>query len=126
MRVAVCDYRAGNVRSVRAAFERLGATVELAAGREAVLEADLAVLPGVGSAASAMAVLRERELDGALRERHDAGGPILGICLGLQLALDESEEDGGVDGTRAHSRACVPAARGARPADRLGAGRPGR
>jgi imidazole glycerol phosphate synthase glutamine amidotransferase subunit len=98
MRVAVCDYRAGNVRSVRAAFERLGAAVELAAEPEAVLEADLAVLPGVGSAASAMAVLRERGLDGALRERHAEGAPILGICLGLQLALEKSEEDGGVAG----------------------------
>ena len=60
--------------------------------------ADLAVLPGVGSAASAMDGLRERGLDEALRSRVRDGGFTLGICLGLQLALDESEEDGGVAG----------------------------
>jgi glutamine amidotransferase len=65
---------------------------------EPLLDADLAVLPGVGSAASAMAGLRARRLDEALRERSVAGRPILGICLGLQLALDETEEDGGVAG----------------------------
>ena len=63
-----------------------------------MLDADLAVLPGVGSAGSAMEGLRERGLDDALRERAAAGRPILGICLGLQIALDESEEDGGVAG----------------------------
>lgn len=63
-----------------------------------MLDADLAVLPGVGAARSAMDGLRLRGLDHALRERAAAGGPILGVCLGLQLALDESEEDGGVAG----------------------------
>jgi imidazole glycerol phosphate synthase glutamine amidotransferase subunit len=91
--VAICDYGAGNVRSVAVAFRRLGAElVDDPAG------ADLTVLPGVGSAASAMAGLRERGLDEALRKRFAAGRPILGICLGLQLALDETEEDGGVRG----------------------------
>jgi imidazole glycerol phosphate synthase glutamine amidotransferase subunit len=91
--VAICDYGAGNVRSVEIAFRRLGARLV-----EDVEAADLAVLPGVGSAASAMAGLRERGLDEALRGRVAAGGPTLGICLGLQLALEESEEDGGVAG----------------------------
>ncbi len=89
--VAVCDYGAGNTRSVEIAFARLGARfTEDAAG------ADLAVLPGVGSARSAMDGLRGRGLDDVLRERVVAGRPVLGICLGLQLALEESEEDGGV------------------------------
>jgi len=91
--VAICGYGAGNVRSVEIAFRRLGAeiTTDVAA-------ADLAVLPGVGSARAAMAGLRERGHDLALRERFDAGRPIFGICLGLQLALEWTEEDGGVDG----------------------------
>ncbi|MEP6813838.1 MAG: imidazole glycerol phosphate synthase subunit HisH, partial [Actinomycetota bacterium] len=96
MNVAICAYGAGNVRSVQLAFERLGATATIADEASAVLDADLAVLPGVGSAASAMAGLRTRGLDAALMQRAAAGGAVLGICLGLQLALDESEEDGGV------------------------------
>jgi imidazole glycerol phosphate synthase glutamine amidotransferase subunit len=98
VKVAVCDYGAGNVRSVLAAFARLDADVCIAETPDAVAAADLAVLPGVGSAASAMAVLRERGLDEALRARVAAGGATLGICLGLQLALERSDEDGGVEG----------------------------
>lgn len=90
---AICDYGAGNVRSVAVALRRRGATLV-----DDPLGADLAVLPGVGSAASAMDGLRRRGLDGVLRERFDAGRPILGICLGLQLALEETEEDGTVRG----------------------------
>jgi imidazole glycerol-phosphate synthase subunit HisH len=88
--VAICRYGAGNVRSVELAFRRLGAEIV-----DDVEGADLAVLPGVGSARTAMAGLRERGLDEVLRARTK---PTLGICLGLQLALEESEEDGGVDG----------------------------
>ena len=96
--VAICRYGAGNVRSVELAFRRLGATAAVAEDGEAVLGADLAVLPGVGSAGSAMMGLRRRGLDSALRTRAAAGRPILGICLGLQLALEASDEDGGVEG----------------------------
>jgi imidazole glycerol-phosphate synthase subunit HisH len=92
VRVAICDYGAGNTRSVEIAFTRLGASFS-----DDVEIADLAVLPGVGSARSAMEGLRARGLDTVLRERVDDGLPVLGICLGLQLALDESEEDGGVE-----------------------------
>ena len=93
MNVAICDYGAGNTRSVEIAFARLGARFT-----DDVDDADLAVLPGVGSARSAMEGLRATGLDAALRERVDDGRRVLGICLGLQLALDESEEDGGVEG----------------------------
>jgi imidazole glycerol phosphate synthase glutamine amidotransferase subunit len=97
-RVAICDYGAGNTRSVLSAFRRLGASAAVTADPNEALGADLTVLPGVGSAGSAMAALRERGLDEALRERVAAGSPTLDICLGLQLALEESEEDGGVPG----------------------------
>jgi len=93
VKVAICAYGAGNVRSVELALLRLG--VELT---DDVAGADLAVLPGVGSAASAMDGLRDRGLDDVLRERVASERPVLGICLGLQIALDESEEDGGVAG----------------------------
>jgi imidazole glycerol phosphate synthase glutamine amidotransferase subunit len=93
VKVAVCDYRAGNIRSVEIALRRLGAEVV-----DDVAGADLAVLPGVGSARSAMDELRAQGLDVALRERVAADRPVLGICLGLQLAVESSEEDGGVAG----------------------------
>ena len=93
MNVAICDYGAGNVRSVRVAFARLGVSEVTD-----VLDADLAVLPGVGAARAAVEGLRERGHDESLRERFATGRPILGICLGLQLALEETEEDGGVTG----------------------------
>ena len=89
--VAIARYGAGNVRSVELALRRLGA--ELVDDLDA---ADLVILPGVGSARSAMEGLGAA-VD-TLRERHASGRPILGICLGLQLALDETEEDGGVAG----------------------------
>jgi glutamine amidotransferase len=88
--IAICRYGAGNVRSVELAFRRLGAELV-----DDVENADLAVLPGVGSARTAMQGLRARGLDEVLRARTK---PTLGICLGLQLALEESEEDGGVSG----------------------------
>jgi glutamine amidotransferase/cyclase len=93
VKVAICEYGAGNVRSVALAFERLGARIV-----DDAVTADLAVLPGVGSAGAARAGLRERGLDDVLRARVAEGKPVLGICLGLQLALDETEEDGGVEG----------------------------
>ena len=89
--VAIARYGAGNVRSVELALRRLGADLT-----DDVAGADLAILPGVGSARSAMDGLGAAA--DVLRARHTAGRPILGICLGLQLALDESEEDGGVSG----------------------------
>ena len=93
MRFAICEYGAGNVRSVELALERLGGV-----RTDDVENADLAVLPGVGAARAAMDGLRRRGHDVALRERVKAGGLVLGICLGLQLALEASDEDGGVDG----------------------------
>jgi imidazole glycerol phosphate synthase glutamine amidotransferase subunit len=93
VKVAVCDYRAGNIRSVEIALRRLGSELV-----DDVGGADLAVLPGVGSARSAMGELRRQRLDEVLRARVEEGRAVLGICLGLQLALEFSEEDGGVEG----------------------------
>jgi imidazole glycerol phosphate synthase glutamine amidotransferase subunit len=93
VKVAICDYRAGNIRSVEIALRRLGAELS-----DDVRTADLAVLPGVGSARSAMEELRAQGLDEALKERLAEDRPVLGICLGLQLAVEWSEEDGGVEG----------------------------
>jgi glutamine amidotransferase len=93
VKVAVCDYRAGNIRSVEIAMRRLGAEIV-----DDVEGADLAVLPGVGSARSAMDELVRQGLDEVLRGRVAESRPVLGICLGLQLALESSEEDGGVAG----------------------------
>jgi imidazole glycerol-phosphate synthase subunit HisH len=93
--VAVCDYGAGNLRSVVLALERLGAKSAVTSDPDVVARADFVVLPGVGSARTAMRALTDSGVAQALRER---SGRTLGICLGLQLALDESDEDGGVRG----------------------------
>jgi glutamine amidotransferase len=95
--VVIVDYGAGNTRSVRAALSHLGATSEVTADPKTIKSAAFVVLPGVGSARSAMEHLHETGAARALRERFAAGNPILGICLGLQLALSSSEEDGGVE-----------------------------
>jgi imidazole glycerol-phosphate synthase subunit HisH len=91
--VAICRYGAGNVRSVELAFRRLGAEIV-----GDVARADLAVLPGVGAARTALAGMRARGDDAALRRRCADVKPVLGICLGLQLALHYTDEDGGVEG----------------------------
>lgn len=99
MKVAVCDYGAGNVRSVVNAFHRLGQDTVVTSDPHEVLGAELAILPGVGSAGTAMAALTIAGVASALRERVlERGRRTIGICLGLQLALEETEEDGGVLG----------------------------
>jgi glutamine amidotransferase len=96
--VVVVDYGAGNTRSVRAALAHLGATSVLSSDPDAIADADLVILPGVGSARSAMEHLDTTGAARALRDRFTSGPSILGICLGMQLALEHSDEDGGVDG----------------------------
>lgn len=92
--VVVVDYGMGNLRSVARAFERIGARPRVTDSAAALRTADRVVLPGVGSALDAMSALRRDGLADALREHIAAGRPYLGICLGLQVLLDEAEEGG--------------------------------
>jgi imidazole glycerol-phosphate synthase subunit HisH len=97
-RIAILDYGMGNLRSVEKALEHVGAAAAITADPAAVRAADGLVLPGVGAFPRAMERIRERGLDALIAERRDAGVPILGICLGLQLLFDSSAELGGAAG----------------------------
>ncbi len=88
----------GNLRSVEKALERVGATAEVTADQGAVRKADGVILPGVGAFPKAMERVRELGLGELIAERREAGVPILGICLGLQLLFDSSCELGGAEG----------------------------
>ena len=92
---AIVDYRAGNLTSVRLAFETIGAAAAVTSDPDAIRAADRILFPGVGAAGSAMANLAATGLAPVLRERVAAGVPFLGICLGTQILFERSEEDGG-------------------------------
>jgi len=92
MKVVLADYGAGNLRSVCAAVERAGASPEISTDPAVVREAPLAVIAGVGHVESAARGLEP--VAEALRERAAAGRPLLGICVGMQLLFEESEEGG--------------------------------
>lgn len=98
MHVAIIDYGLGNLRSVQKAFARLGAQSSLAETPEAMASADALVLPGVGAFGDGMVGLTQRNLVTPLRDAAMAGKPLLGICLGLQLFFESSEESPGVVG----------------------------
>jgi len=97
-RTAVVDYGAGNLRSVAKALLRSGLDVEVTQDPSAVRRADAVVLPGVGAFADAARNLRAKGLDAAIREAIDAGRPYLGLCLGLQVLYEESDEHGATPG----------------------------
>jgi glutamine amidotransferase len=90
--IAIIDYNAGNLTSVKRALDHLGIASAITPDPAAVAAAERVIFPGVGHAAAAMKTLRERGLDDALRQAYDAGTPILGICLGTQIILSHSEE----------------------------------
>jgi glutamine amidotransferase len=96
--IAIVDYGMGNRRSVEKALEHLGAQVTMSSDPERLRAAAGLVLPGVGAFPLAMRRLADLGLDELLRERVGAGTPVLGICLGMQLAFDGSDELGGADG----------------------------
>jgi glutamine amidotransferase len=91
-RVALVDYGAGNLRSVAKALERSGLGVEWTADVAGVARADAVVLPGVGAFAAAAANLRAKGMDEAVRTAIESGRPYLGLCLGLQLLFEDSDE----------------------------------
>lgn len=97
-RIAVVDYGMGNLRSVEKALERVGARAEITRDHDAIRAADGVVLPGVGAFPRAMAAIIALGLDEVMAERLDADVPLLGICLGMQLLFEESEELGGALG----------------------------
>lgn len=91
--VAIVDYGGGNVRSLRAALERCGATVEVTADPARVRAAGRLMVAGQGAAGAAMQALEDRGLTDALRDAARRGVPLLGVCVGLQLLFERSEED---------------------------------
>lgn len=96
--IAIIDYKAGNLTSVKLALETLGREAEVTSSPERILSAERVVFPGVGAAGAAMRALEALGLIQAVRAVVAGGKPLLGICLGTQIILERSEEDGGVDG----------------------------
>ena len=96
--IAIVDYGMGNRRSVEKALEQVGARVHVSADPATLRAAAGLVVPGVGAFPEAMQRMRRLGLDELVRERVAAGTPVLGICLGLQLAFERSEELGGAEG----------------------------
>ena len=96
--IGLVDYGMGNRRSAEKALEHVGAHVEVSGDSERLRMMDGLVLPGVGAFPAAMAAIRAAGLDELLQERVSAGVPLLGLCLGMQLLFERSEEHGGADG----------------------------
>ena len=96
--VAIIDYDAGNIKSVEKAMHLLGQEVVVTRDKDTILGADRVILPGVGAFGDAMEKLRTYELDKVIQEVVVQNTPFLGICLGLQLLFESSEESEGVEG----------------------------
>ncbi len=97
-RVAILDYGMGNLRSVEKALESVGAEVEITSARDRAEAADGIILPGVGAFPRAMERVRQGGLDELVAGRVEAGVPVLGICLGMQLLFEASTENEGSNG----------------------------
>ena len=96
--IAIIDYNAGNLKSVEKALLSMGEECAITRDRHEILNADRVILPGVGAFGDAMNQLKKYELDKVIHEVADSGIPFLGICLGLQLLFDGSDESSGVEG----------------------------
>lgn len=96
--IAIIDYDAGNLRSVEKAMQYIGEDVIISRDRDEILAADKVVLPGVGSFGDAMEKLKSYQLINTIYDVADRQIPFLGICLGLQLLFESSEESSGVSG----------------------------
>ncbi|MFC1498830.1 imidazole glycerol phosphate synthase subunit HisH [Verrucomicrobiota bacterium] len=94
--IAIIDYKAGNLTSVKLAFDALNVSTEITSKPEEILSAERVVFPGVGAAGSAMNTLQQLQLVDVIQEVAGRGTPFLGICLGMQIILEQSEEDNGV------------------------------
>ena len=90
--IAILDYDAGNIKSVEKAFQYLGEEAVITSDRDIIMASDGAVLPGVGAFGLAMDKINSRGLDKVIHEYVETGKPFLGICLGLQLFFEKSEE----------------------------------
>jgi len=97
-RIAILDYGMGNLRSAEKALEHVGVTAKISRDPDEVRAADGVILPGVGAMPRAMERIRELGLAELIDERREAGVPILGICLGLQLLFESTTEFGGSEG----------------------------
>lgn len=96
--IAIIDYDAGNIKSVEKALISLGEEAVMTRDKEVILGADKVILPGVGAFGDAMEKIRGYGLEEVIKEVIDKGTPFLGICLGLHLLFEESEETPGVKG----------------------------
>jgi glutamine amidotransferase len=92
IKLVVIDYQSGNLRSVAKALESVGVSPVVTGDADQIAKADAVVLPGVGSGPAAMDALRQRNLVDPIRKYLVSGRPFLGVCLGLQLLLDRTEE----------------------------------
>lgn len=96
--IAIIDYDAGNIKSVEKALQKLGQEVVITRDKDTILSADKVILPGVGAFGDAMENLRKYELDKVIYQVVEKNIPFLGICLGLQLLFEKSDESKGVKG----------------------------
>ena len=96
--ISIIDYDAGNIKSVEKAFDHFGCKVSVTRDAKEILSSDKVILPGVGSFGDAMNQLKKYDLTDVIKEFAATGKPFLGICLGLQLLFEESEESPGIKG----------------------------